>query len=101
MEVRQAKLGMDYDHMGTVPAVRSHGDCPRCPFFAQVGRRRRPLSTGPGWRRAIPARLAYFDFFADSPLTFAEKVSIARAELVEAITARTGRRTVAKPGRSG
>ncbi|MGN0887523.1 MAG: hypothetical protein ACI4UY_01425 [Kiritimatiellia bacterium] len=32
-------------------------------------------------------------------MTSAGKVSVARAELVEAITARTGRRTVAKPGR--
>ena len=58
------------------------------------------MSTGPGWRRAIPARLAYFDFLQISPLTSSGKVSVARAELVEAITARTGRRTVAKPGRA-
>ena len=57
------------------------------------------MSTGPGWRRAIPARPAYFDFLQIPPLTSSGKVSVARAELVEAITARTGRRTVAKPGR--
>ena len=73
------------------------------PVFSHIRqcnhRRRRPLSTGPGWRRATPARPAYFDFLQIPPLTSAGKVSIARAELVEAITARTGRRTVAKPGR--
>ena len=31
------------------------------------------MSTGPGWRRAIPARLAYFDFFADFPFDFRRK----------------------------
>ena len=31
------------------------------------------MSTGPGWRRAIPARPAYFDFFADFPLDFRRK----------------------------
>ena len=57
------------------------------------------MSTGPGWRRAIPARPAYLDFLQIPPMTSAGKVSIARAELVVAITARTGRRTVAMPGR--